>query len=331
MSGGVADDDSVIVNVLGYMAAVCIVLLMAPQIYHNSVRKSVEGLSLLMVVVWHAASTLVTGYAIAENEVVPLIIMWGLNAVSFVVVEVQFVLYHEDVVRAGANHCSADADNARATHATDPSKIALEEVGDVAVYNVNVLRPKTRNSAIAGVLLTLLTVGGAILSFLICKYTHPILAFLTGSIIPSILLGFGFLPQMKEIFVTKSTEGFSLGVTMLDITGCTCALLTVIITAGGVGHAVPFVVLLLFQCLLLLLLVVVYPTENMKRMCQKIGVHRGTPTAAAHNIPISVMFGEPTVTDSKVETLPASSDTRGTELERTRVRSRPFFVRCLCL
>lgn len=332
MSGGVADDDSVIVNVLGYMAAVCIVLLMAPQIYHNFVRKSVHGLSLLMVVAWHLASTLVTGYAVFEEAVLPLIIMWGINALSFVVVEAQFVLYHEEPVHDPADGTTDEHPPVDHNGGVEHQKI--KEHGEKDAVNGAANSVVVGKAALATLVLTLLTLGGSLASYAVCKYTGEILGIIVGSIVPTVLLAAGFLPQIKEIFVLKSTEGFSFGVTCLDIIGCTCALLTVIITSGGFGAALPFVVLLLFQFFLLALLIAVYPSESMRINLQRIGIYRPLVLAAKQaESGVAVVCGENDATKHpKVSLHSETNNHQDAELKMNgRSQKRLWFLRCFCI
>jgi len=221
-------NDSAAVIILGYTSAVCIVFLMTPQIYHNFKRKSVEGLSATMVITWHLASILVSGYLIQQDAATPLVIMWSLNALSFVIVETQFVVYriHSDptCVEATAKSCFG---------------------------------------ALPALVLSLSTGILVFGSWCVCEYAPYWLAISLGSIVPSALLGIGFLPQMFEIVSTKSTAGISIGITILDLCGCSCGLATVFITSGDFGAAVPFMVLIAFQVVMAALILCIYPADHI--------------------------------------------------------------------
>lgn len=222
-------NDSAAVIILGYTSATCIVFLMTPQIYHNFKRQSVEGLSLAMVITWHLASILVSGYLIQHDAATPLVIMWTLNALSFVIVEAQFVIYTK------IN--------------SEPS--CVESTA------------KSCCGALPALVLSLATGVLVLGSWSVCEYAPYWVAISLGSIVPSVLLGIGFIPQIFEIVSTKSSEGISIGITILDLFGCSCGLATVFISSADFGAAVPFIVLISFQVVMAALILCIYPADNI--------------------------------------------------------------------
>ena len=64
------------IDVLGYVATVCFALLLAPQIWLNQKRRSIDGLSLLLVLLWHAAALLYLPFLIQHQAPFPLLLQW---------------------------------------------------------------------------------------------------------------------------------------------------------------------------------------------------------------------------------------------------------------
>jgi len=66
-----------------------------------------------------------------------------------------------------------------------------------------------------------------------------------GSVGSSICLALGFVPQIYEMCKTKSSEGFSLGVTFLDIVGGLLSIATVFLHgAVDLGGLLPYVIII---------------------------------------------------------------------------------------
>lgn len=65
-----------VMNVMGYVATVCFALLLAPQVVLNQRRRSTEGLSLLLVLLWHAAALLYLPFLMQHHAPLPLLLQW---------------------------------------------------------------------------------------------------------------------------------------------------------------------------------------------------------------------------------------------------------------
>lgn len=64
------------IDVMGYVATVCFALLLAPQVVLNQRRRSTDGLSLLLVLLWHAAALLYLPFLMQHHAPFPLLLQW---------------------------------------------------------------------------------------------------------------------------------------------------------------------------------------------------------------------------------------------------------------
>lgn len=64
------------IDVLGYAATVCFALLLTPQIVLNQKRRSCDGLSLLLVLLWHAAALLYLPFLVQHRAPTALVVQW---------------------------------------------------------------------------------------------------------------------------------------------------------------------------------------------------------------------------------------------------------------
>jgi len=195
-----------------------------------------------MTLLWQCASIIQSGYLLSTDAVTPLIVTWTLNAWTFVVCEAQFVQYR------GLEACCTGAE---ATTCDDDDEDTGSKNGD-----------GNRNCSIFLLSIVVLTIPCALgvgLFWWICHVGPEWVGVVVGGVVPTVFLGVGFLPQMYEIYQKESTEGLSIGITCLDLCGCSCALTTVIITGFDINAAVPFVVLIFFQLIMAWLILFVYP------------------------------------------------------------------------
>ena len=176
---------AVVANVLGAVTAVCLTALMLPVIIENHQHRSTEGLSLLLVVLWHLSALLVTAYVINKGEAVALIVTWILNAASFAVVEAQFVMYSSSVD-------STESDTAADGSMAEATPIASKD----GASSFRLLA--SAGSLVLSLGLSIFLVVGLLLLFNDTKSTEWV-APCIGSVAPSILLGLGFLPQVSPI------------------------------------------------------------------------------------------------------------------------------------
>lgn len=180
-----------------------------------------EGLSSLTVVGWHLACALVTGYLIANNEVIMVIFAFAMQTATFMIIETQFILYR--------NSDSMDAD-------CDGSNISD--------------RDRVRRASavlVMSAVISACTVAG---SWWICSIGSSLVSLLTGGVVPSVLFGVGYILQISEIVQSGSGEGVSLGLIALDTSGCVCGMATVLITSGDPGAVAVFLVNIMFHAVL---------------------------------------------------------------------------------
>lgn len=64
------------IDVLGYAATVCFAFLLAPQIWLNQKRRSTDGLSLLLVLLWHASALLYLPFLLLHRAPTALVVQW---------------------------------------------------------------------------------------------------------------------------------------------------------------------------------------------------------------------------------------------------------------
>ncbi len=268
------------ISILGSLAAVCFAFLLAPQIYLNHKRGSTDGLSLLLVLLWHAAAVLYLPFLVQHKAPVSLMIQWVVFCVASVILEVQFLQWRNS---SGDSSSSSVA-------ATDPAAAALDaeveeeeeppippppppappavaegiEAGGSNGSNVSSISssssrpPQPPASPLA---LLLLGLGSAAASALgvvgllyLFRASPPWLADSVGSALCSILLAVGFLPQLQLMCRSRSSEGFSLGLSALDMTGSALSIVALLLapmTVPGarvdVGGIVPYAVIVGFQ------------------------------------------------------------------------------------
>merc|ERR1712136_660520 len=104
-------------------------------------------------------------------------------------------------------------------------------------------------AALIGILMEMmLTVDSAVTHFL-------------GNIMPTALFGAGFLPQFYEFINSWSVEGFSFGLTAMDITGCACNSVSLFGRTNPLAKileaASPFLMILVMQLLVVTLALVI--------------------------------------------------------------------------
>merc|ERR1711871_174286 len=225
------------VMVLGIVSISCLCLVLVPQVLHNYRRKSVEGLSSLTILGWHLACALVTGYLVANNEVIMVICAFAMQTATFVLIETQFILY-------GRNSESADSD---------------DHVGSETISDREHIR-RASAMLLMSSLVSACTVAG---SWWICTTGSSLLGLFIGGVVPSLLFGVGYILQIFEIVQSGSGDGISLGLIALDSSGCVCGMATVLITSGDVGAVAVFLVNIMFHAVLASM-IWIYPGPSSK-------------------------------------------------------------------
>lgn len=204
-----------LVQALGAVGTVCFTLMMLPQTVLNFQRRSTEGLSLGMMLMWHASGLLYAGFLLAQpGSSVWLIASMGSFSFLSCIIESQMVAFHPSVKRG---------------------QLAILLGGTVLLCAVSVL----------------ITIGLQ-WSMLIMS---PAMEFVVGSLGPSVLVGAGFLPQIWVFLTTMSIEGYSFGVTAMDVIGSAANMAVLMSPAGmtwaqGFAAATPFLTIIAMHAVL---------------------------------------------------------------------------------
>jgi hypothetical protein len=83
---------------------------------------------------------------------------------------------------------------------------------------------------------------------------------IVGSILPSVGLVVGFIPQVRLILRLKSSQGFSRGLSILDFTGCTISVISLAVDDNVDGVAMlPYAAVIICQVGMLILTTCIYP------------------------------------------------------------------------
>mmetsp|Transcript_30589 Transcript_30589/g.57233 ORF Transcript_30589/g.57233 Transcript_30589/m.57233 type:complete len:246 (-) Transcript_30589:202-939(-) len=206
---------------LGTVGAICFALMLVPQVVLNTKRRSTEGLSWGLVVPWHVAGILFVGVTVAAERP-----QW-FSALSMFsqafccgICEVQMVAF-----RRCEKGCQ---------------RRLWMSVAYVAVTVVSVA-----------------LCAGAYAAFLALPATAD---FIVGDLIPSALIGLGFFPEFWEFISSRSIEGYSFGVTALDVIGSAANAMLFYARedepmATRSAHAAPFLTIIVMHVVLVALAV----------------------------------------------------------------------------
>lgn len=206
----------------GAVGAACFALILAPQALLNHRRRSTDGLSLSLVVLWHLGSLIYGGALVVSGASA-----WLLASM--------------------ASFCAMSA--------------VLE--AQVAVY-------ARKASAPLAVVAAALTLASGLCIWLLARALAAaptaVLA-LFGHVLPAAFFGVGFLPQLRVFVGTWEVEGYSFGVTALDVLGC-AANTVVLARAGSLWpDALPLLTIISLHLVLLALAgwIKVTPRTGRKR------------------------------------------------------------------
>lgn len=194
-------------SVLGIIGTVCFAVLLMPQARLNYVRKSTEGLSAGLVVLWHAAAVLYAGFLIAAGAPAWLTAALASFMAMCALLEAQIVAYRQTPLPLRIHALVFGLWTAAAAVTT-----ALV----CAVWQI--------------VLVSSVAAGFAI-----------------GTIAPAALFGAAFLPQIWLFVATCYVEGYSFIVSAIDATGCIALTSVLVVDGGASSQswvaAVPLVVI----------------------------------------------------------------------------------------
>lgn len=164
----------------GVVGAICFALMLVPQVVLNTRRRCTQGLSWGLVIPWHVAGILFVGVTVAAENPQWFSALSMFSQVFFCgICEVQMIAFRR---------CEKGC--------------------------------RRRLLMSAGyVIITIFSVAlcwAAYAGFLVLPHSAD---FVLGDLIPSALIGLGFFPEFYEFISSMSIEGYSFGVTALDVIG----------------------------------------------------------------------------------------------------------------
>lgn len=262
--------------IFGMIGTLAFVFMLMPQVQENYQNASTEGLSFGLVLLWHFSAILALAFFITRGEVVVSLSMLALSIFS-AVLEGQHIGYtrvaaqgeaaQEMVPKFGKTR-SHSASLSRQTSGDSESMEEHESV--VSSLNSGEELPVHPWSTIAFASAgfgagTFLLVLSSVLLF----EAYPACAVILGSGFSSALLAAGFLPQYWVFFSTWSTQGYSFGVTALDLLGSVSNTLSEIVKVHGVfdmkliSIILPFLIIIAMQIGLLAFAIVIMASNAM--------------------------------------------------------------------
>jgi len=258
------------IQTCGYLATVCFALLLVPQIFLNQARRSTEGLSLSLVLLWHAAAVLIMPYLLWLDEALPLLLQWGVFALASILLEVQFFVFRKRKGgKEGGKEEGEEEEAVEATAVVADEEEADEEDGHLKNHTIPSSSPSSFSPPpsptpslplllLLGLALLLLSLGcifGLLSLFNAVSSSQEGKVFIevVGSGFASFFLAVGFLPQLYLMCKARSSQGLSLGLSVLDLTGSSLSILVLCLEAKeegeevDVGGVAPYGIIVGFQ------------------------------------------------------------------------------------
>lgn len=288
----------VLSNIFGYGAVICFALLYTPQVILNYQLKSTEGFSLALSLIWHVGATFTFAAYIYDQAEFPLIAQFGVFLLFSVLLLSQFFYYFDADDTSSSNEKAFQTTRTRAL--TDDQLTTLKETRDRYKRGEKYLDLKSLKQTqstyeqfkrhkvartLIGVFLSIALTSLLVYLCLVLFEQYPNWGPLVfGSIVASVFFALGFLPQLYLFSIQKHSNGFSLVLSVLDISGCTSGLLSQLFfhyatqTApeeyGPLGevqvsHLIPLITIIIFQIITLFFALFLYPpttSADKKRM-----------------------------------------------------------------
>lgn len=209
MAGDSASAASVVFSTLSSIFWAC---LFVPQIIQNYQRSNTDGLSMSMCLLWSLANVCVICYLVFDGQSFVLSIPWLCVTVGAIVTIWQIFGYN---TLKNRNYSE----------------------GKIWFYA----------TLVASLITIFFALLGVAIYELFAATQSNVVIILFGTVGPSVILALGFVPQIKEIYVTKSGEGYSTRMSFLDSAGCVCGSIALILDDGPLQGLVPFIVIFLLQ------------------------------------------------------------------------------------
>ncbi|TFJ82727.1 hypothetical protein NSK_005920 [Nannochloropsis salina CCMP1776] len=226
-------------------------------------------------------AVLITPYLIFKHEATPLLLQWSIFSVASVLLETQIYAFRdpgleelteeeEEEEEEGGGQVEMEeggkvADGIRAGDSNQKDNLTRvpSPSSPVSASSSPVPLPPLILLAVFLLLLTLLLIVALYFLFQALDRSSVGRSFITviGSGGSSLLLALGFLPQLHLMWREKKSAGFSLGLSLLDLLGCSLSILVLCLEArqgaaeGGwegkveVGRVFPYAIIVAFQVL----------------------------------------------------------------------------------
>lgn len=227
-----------LVAALGVINTGSFALVMIPQVVLNLRQRSTEGLSVSMILLWHAGTLLNAAFFLADylgpisdasapspaDSSLWLFLSIVVVTLEFCILEAQVVAYRP---QAGADTTLKTRRGCRCSASTIVTLLAMPTIS-----------------------------AGSIWGFCFwMRSTTSVAAYWVGNVLPTVILAVGFAPQIHVFIKTKSIEGFSFGVSFLDVTGSVAAIALVFapedLSPGeAMAVAIPFITIISCQFVL---------------------------------------------------------------------------------
>ncbi len=228
-----------------------------PQIYHNYRRKSTEGLSLAMLLIWFPGAVISAGYNYASALAIPLIIQQHIFSFLAAICILQDVYYG-----GGIRHrlprwcCGAKTRSRKQDESVD---LVLEEKTNATLVDIGVDASDVTDDAqtahdgpqrrvvfvdIAVVVMALSVTWLFLEGLMVWGYSAtksdtsstPHRFFLGLAVIPGILTVVGFVPQYATILKNKTCGGLSVWFLLGDFFGGVFGIASLILESQVKGH-----------------------------------------------------------------------------------------------
>lgn len=191
--------------------------MLTPQALLNARRRSTTGMSLSLITLWHFSGVLSAGLFLAQpGGSIWLVLSMGSMALLCCVIEAQAIAFRP----------SAKQRNVAALLTITTVFLAAASACTVAALS---------------------------LAMRLCSASS---AYLVGGLMPSLLVGLGFMPQIWVFLTTSSLDGYSFGVTVLDVVGSAANTAVVLASKDGdmlqaLAAAAPFLTIVAMHIVLI--------------------------------------------------------------------------------
>jgi hypothetical protein len=214
-----------VAEVCGFAGTAGCILMLLPQIILNARKKSTEGLSLGLVLLWHSAALLSSAFYLTQPDGFIALLSIGSFAVSSAILEGQTAAFRPAM-----------------SEKTSWQRCAV-------LLGVTALSLSLSAGLVAALTYLLRTLP---------SYAAEGM----GDYLPSLLLALGFLPQFREFLGRWSVDGYSFGVTFFDILGSAGNTIKLLASPGSsldsaLVEALPFLVIIAMHGILLTIVAVI--------------------------------------------------------------------------